>query len=162
MSESVDLLLTNGTVVTMDAGGNVFLDGAVAIRGRKPDEGIAMKLGSQAVYDIGGKGFTRFRAVVGLDDSSARSDINPKVRFYVFDTEPDRERLVRVAGNPPVPFAPWQYSPEGIANRLYEYALLRPPSGEEREIARKAARSTDGLEDLLWSIFLLPEFQYLR
>ena len=34
MSESVDLLLTNGTVVTMDAGGNVFLDGAVAIRGR--------------------------------------------------------------------------------------------------------------------------------
>src|SRR5437868_9013009 len=34
MSESVDLLLTNGTVVTMDTGGNVFLDGAVAIRGR--------------------------------------------------------------------------------------------------------------------------------
>ena len=34
MSESVDLLLTNGTVVTMDSGGNVFLDGAVAIRGR--------------------------------------------------------------------------------------------------------------------------------
>jgi predicted amidohydrolase YtcJ len=34
MSESIDLLLTNGTVVTMDTGGNVFLDGAVAIRGR--------------------------------------------------------------------------------------------------------------------------------
>jgi 5-methylthioadenosine/S-adenosylhomocysteine deaminase len=34
MSESVDLLLTNGTVVTMDTGGNVFLDGAVAIHGR--------------------------------------------------------------------------------------------------------------------------------
>ena len=34
MSESVDLLLTNGTVVTMDAGGNIFLDGAVAIRDR--------------------------------------------------------------------------------------------------------------------------------
>jgi 5-methylthioadenosine/S-adenosylhomocysteine deaminase len=34
MSEAVDVLLINGTVVTMDPGGNVFLDGAVAIRGR--------------------------------------------------------------------------------------------------------------------------------
>src|SRR6266545_4015455 len=34
MNEAVDLLLTNGTVVTMDSGGNVFMDGAVAIRGR--------------------------------------------------------------------------------------------------------------------------------
>ena len=32
MSESVDLLLTGGTVVTMDPGGNVFAQGAVAIR----------------------------------------------------------------------------------------------------------------------------------
>jgi 5-methylthioadenosine/S-adenosylhomocysteine deaminase len=35
MSESVDLLLTGGTVVTMDPGGNVFSQGAVAIRGRE-------------------------------------------------------------------------------------------------------------------------------
>src|SRR4051794_21311530 len=34
MSESVDLSLINGTVVTMDPGGNVFLNGAVAIHGR--------------------------------------------------------------------------------------------------------------------------------
>src|SRR5262245_55724949 len=34
MSESVDLLLTGGTVVTMDPGDNVFSQGAVAIRGR--------------------------------------------------------------------------------------------------------------------------------
>jgi 5-methylthioadenosine/S-adenosylhomocysteine deaminase len=35
MSESVDLLLTGGTVVTMDPGDNVFSSGAVAIRGRE-------------------------------------------------------------------------------------------------------------------------------
>ena len=35
MSELVDLLLVNGAVVTMDPGGNVFLDGAVAVRGRE-------------------------------------------------------------------------------------------------------------------------------
>ena len=33
--ETVDLLLTNGVVVTMDAAGNVFFDGAVAVRGRE-------------------------------------------------------------------------------------------------------------------------------
>jgi hypothetical protein len=34
MSESVDLLLANGAIVTMDSGDNVFLNGSVAIRGR--------------------------------------------------------------------------------------------------------------------------------
>src|SRR5439155_11369561 len=35
MSEPVDLLLMNGAVVTMDPGGNVYLDGAAAIRGKE-------------------------------------------------------------------------------------------------------------------------------
>src|SRR5262245_65115075 len=35
MSESVDLLLINGTVVTMDPRGNIYSDGGVAIRGRE-------------------------------------------------------------------------------------------------------------------------------
>ncbi len=34
MPESIDILLTGGTVVTMDAAGRVIYDGAVAIRGR--------------------------------------------------------------------------------------------------------------------------------
>lgn len=34
MTEPVDLILTNGAVVTMDASGAVFLPGAVAVRGR--------------------------------------------------------------------------------------------------------------------------------
>jgi 5-methylthioadenosine/S-adenosylhomocysteine deaminase len=35
MTEIVDVLLTNGTVVTMDPGGNIFPDGAVALRGNE-------------------------------------------------------------------------------------------------------------------------------
>lgn len=35
MREPIDLLLTGGAVVTMDPGGNVFADGAVAVRGRE-------------------------------------------------------------------------------------------------------------------------------
>jgi len=141
------------------------LDGAravLSIRGRKPAEGIVMKLDTQAVFETGGKGFTRFRAVAGVDQQSGRSDINPKVRFYVFDQEPDRQQLVRVSGDPPVPFAPWRYSPDQLVARLYEYALERAPSSKELGVARRMADSAAGLEDLLWSVFLLPEFQYIR
>ncbi|HEU5012125.1 MAG TPA: amidohydrolase [Roseiflexaceae bacterium] len=35
MSETIDVLLVNGTVVTMDSGGNIFPDGAVALRGNE-------------------------------------------------------------------------------------------------------------------------------
>ena len=35
MAEPIDLLLTNAAVVTMDPGGNLFFDGAVAVRGRE-------------------------------------------------------------------------------------------------------------------------------
>lgn len=35
MSETVDLLLSGGVVVTMDAGGTIYPDGAVALRGRE-------------------------------------------------------------------------------------------------------------------------------
>ncbi len=35
MSETIDVLLTNGAVVTMDPGGNIFPDGAVALRGNE-------------------------------------------------------------------------------------------------------------------------------
>ncbi len=34
MAEAVDLLLVGGIVVTMDPGGNIYVDGAVAVRGR--------------------------------------------------------------------------------------------------------------------------------
>jgi hypothetical protein len=134
----------------------------LAFKGREPMEGITMKVGSQAVYDIAGKGFTRFHAVAGVDERHATSDIQPKVRFFVFDEEPDRQRLVRVAGDPPMPFAPWRYAPDQLAARLFEYAMARAPSPKELAVARRMASSSDGLEDLLWSVFLLPEFQYVR
>ena len=50
----------------------------------------------------------------------------------------------------------------------FQYALLRDPLPKERETAarllagKQGHPSGDGLEDLLWSIFLLPEFQYVR
>ena len=48
------------------------------------------------VYDIAGRGFTRFRGMIGVEN--ARTDIgatlNPALRFFVFDAEPNRDRLL--------------------------------------------------------------------
>jgi hypothetical protein len=49
-----------------------------------------------------------------------------------------------------------------LVNRLYEQALGRLPSAAERSLALKLVGSPargEGLEDLLWSLVMLPEFQ---
>lgn len=53
---------------------------------------------------------------------------------------------------------------ELIAN-VFRETLSRRPTTEELTIARElvgAPRTVDGLSDLLWSVFMLPEFQLLR
>jgi hypothetical protein len=110
---------------------------------------------SERVYNLAGKGYTRFRAVALVDDRSKQSDINPRVRFFVFDQPPDPEQLVRA------PFAG-----QGAAlslPRLYRHVYGRDPNPAELRIAREfLAEGAEGLEDLLWSLFLSPEFQYLH
>jgi hypothetical protein len=129
-------------------------------RNEQPAPGLAQVLDSRVEYDIAGKGFTRFRAVVGTEMVSYRSDVLGKVRFFVFDEEPDMQQLIRVAGEPPVATVAWQ-SGDRLVTQLFEYALLREPSARERALAARLV-AEGGLEDLLWSVFLLPEFQYIR
>ena len=61
-----------------------------------------MPPGSRLAIPIEGLGFVRIRGSVALDDRSTADDIEGAVRFFVFGAEPDPERLVRVAGAPPV------------------------------------------------------------
>jgi hypothetical protein len=134
----------------------------------QPLDGFAMRPDSRAVFDFGGRSFARFRGTAGVDTASYRSDVLAKIRFFIFDEEPDMQQLVRVASDPPVPFAAWRYPADQLTARLFQYALLRDPLPKERQtaarlLAGKDGRiSSDGLEDLLWSVFLLPEFQYVR
>ena len=56
-------------------------------------------------------------------------------------------------------------SPDALVDWLYRAALARPPGRPELELARGtlgAAPSTEAVEDLLWSVLLLPEFQLIR
>jgi len=143
-------------------------DGTLQFRGDQARPALIAKIPSEHVFPLAGKGFTRFRATVGADQSVLRSDINPRVRFYVFAGKPDLEQLGRVVGDPPLPFIKQRWTAGGLVSRVYTHALGREPSAEERKAAlefgllRGSELSADGLEDLLWSVFLSPEFQYIR
>jgi len=126
---------------------------------------MVMAPGSSLVIPIDGLGYVRMRGRVVLDDRSTTDDIEGAVRFFIFGAEPDRERLVRVSGTPPVPAPPRFTNVDEAGRRLYLQLFARMPNSREARIVRtyfaggKASPAT--LEDLLWSLLLHPEFQYL-
>jgi hypothetical protein len=134
--------------------------------------GIRVDNPSIVAYDIAGRGFKRFRGVIGVEN--ARTDIgktlSPALRFYVFDVEPNRERLL-----PPIPGAPLPASPplttvDAAIGRVFGHLLGRPPRPAERLAAEAALRdpargdrpSPQGLADLLWAVLMTPEFQIIE
>ncbi len=136
----------------------------IRVKGEEAKEAVSASGPSELVYDISGKGFTRFRASVGLDESSLRYEIGGKARFFVFTAPPDPKQLVRVTGSTPVPRPPAKLDPGRLIQRLYQHAVSRDPSAMELKEGRQMLRESgaDGLEDLLWIAFLSPEFQFIR
>lgn len=56
-------------------------------------------------------------------------------------------------------------SPDDLVRWLYESAVCRAPNGAELSSARDtlgAAPSAQNVEDLLWAVLMLPEFQFVR
>lgn len=131
---------------------------------------LVMPVSSSTVIDLAGKGFTRLQGSVGVDESSLRSDVSPRVRFFVFAEKPDPRRMVKVSGSEPVPFETRKFAVDELIAEVYQRLLSRNPSSQEQAIARDFLRgpqqvskiSSDGLEDLLWSLCLLPEFQLIQ
>jgi len=128
-------------------------------------EAVSMPLGSRVVIPIARLGFVRMRGRVALDDRSTADDIEGSVRFFVFGAEPDRERLVRVSGTPPVPAPPPFAGVNEAGQRLYLQLFARKPNSQEARIVKKylagGKLAPAALEDLLWSLLLHPELQYL-
>jgi len=125
---------------------------------KEPAAGLAAAIPSTLVLDVP-RSARRFRARVGVDESSLASDINPRIRFFVYRAEPDPEELVPAEGEPPVPRA--SVAPKHLLARVYKHAFGREPSEAERKLL-PARLSPDDLEDTLWAIFLSPEFQFIR
>jgi hypothetical protein len=142
--------------------------GTVQVKGSTARPAILADLPSELTYDLKGKGFTRLKATVGVDEATTISEINPRVRFFLFKQAPDKKQLTAATGTTPVPYEVG-LAPEKLVERLFVQAMGRAPSREERTIAmdllageggtKKA--SPQGLEDLIWSLLLSPEFQYI-
>ena len=131
--------------------------------------GVRVKTPSRVVYDISGLGYTKLRGLAGIENKDAGSDINPTLRFFVFETEPNMERLTPVLPEEPVAADKIQKSPAKVVDRLFWYALDRAPTAAEKQAAlaaianedKKGRTSADGLADLLWAILMKPEFQLI-
>ncbi len=119
--------------------------------------GLIQQVGSLAMFPIAGLGLTRLRGSVGVDDGARSSDINPNVRFFVFTSKPDRERLLKVFGDPPVALPATSRDQSVLVNRLFWEAFSRGPNEKELVVAKKLQ-----LEDLIWSVVMHPEFQYVQ
>lgn len=125
---------------------------------------VATKLGTRLVFEVP-NGFDKLTATVWVSDASKASDINAQVRFFVFGSEPDRQRLVRLGpGSPAAAPAALRSADEAIT-RFWRQILSRDPKPEERAEALKLFSSgrlaREGVEDLLWSLLMHPEFQYI-
>ena len=133
-------------------------------------DGVRVKNPSVLVYDLEGKDVARLRGTVGLENpkSDIGSTLNPQVRFFVFDSAPNMERLVPPAPGTPLPPGPRLTIAAEAIDRVFWYALGRAPSAEERRVAEDALRrpldtrpSPEGLADLLWAVTMKPEFQFI-
>lgn len=132
-------------------------------------DGVRVKAPSMLVYDIAGKGFTRFYGIVGVENKIITSDLAPKIRFMIFDQKPDMERLTPVMTGSPIPPPPALKTSKDVVDRVFHYALGRAPSSKERDAAQSALFdpahpdqvSAEGLADLLWAVLMKPEFQLI-
>ncbi|HTB14633.1 MAG TPA: DUF1549 domain-containing protein [Bryobacteraceae bacterium] len=128
---------------------------------------ILAPVGSLILYPIEGLGLKHLTGAVGIDDGARTSDINPNVRFFVFTEKPDLERLLRVSGDPPTALPKPTRDPKVLIDQLFWEALSRKPNPREAAVATKLLVkdgnvTQGGLEDLIWSLIMHPEFQYVQ
>jgi hypothetical protein len=79
------------------------------------------------------------------------------------------ERLLPPAAGTPLPPPPELHSVEEVIDRVFGHALGRLPSAAERRTAEATLRDPSGgvrpfapgLADLLWAVFMKPEFQLI-
>ncbi len=125
---------------------------------------VRMKLGTRQVFDLP-PGYDSLKATVWVSDASKASDINTAVRFFVFGAEPDKNLLVRLGPGAPAAAPPKLSGVDDTITRLWRQILSREPKDEERAAARRlfpqGQLGREGVEDLLWSLLMHPEFQYI-
>lgn len=139
------------------------------LRGSPEPGAVRVKTPSRLVYDISGRQFTRLQGKFGLENREITSDLNPRIRFFIFTVEPNMERLTPVSPATPLPSGPVLKTANDVIDRVFGYALGRPATEKERSAATQALTdpsrpgkpSPEGLADLLWAVMTKPEFQLI-
>jgi hypothetical protein len=145
--------------------------GLRAAAGAATPDRVPVKNSSRLVYDISGKGFSRFRGSFDVDNARADigSTLNPAIRFFIFDTEPNMNRLLPPAAGMPLPGPAPVTTIGAVVDHVFWSALGRPPSASERQVAeaaiadrtRPGKAAADAVADLLWAVLMKPEFQLI-
>ena len=133
-------------------------------------DALRVKFPSELVYDISGRGFVRFEGIPFFEHKPLIQGEGVTGRFFVFDQKPSLDRLAPPTPETPVAPLPVLKTSAEAVNRVYWYLLGRAPSPAERQVAMTALRdpahphnpSAPGLADLLWSVMMSPEFQFIR
>ncbi len=133
----------------------------------KHEGSLVTPVGSLILYPIEGLGLKRLTGAVGIDDDARTSEINPNVRFFVFTEKPDLERLLKVSGDPPTTLPKPSRDAKVLIDQLFWEALSRKANPREAAVATKLVVkdgkvTQGGLEDLIWSLIMHPEFQYVQ
>ena len=134
------------------------------VAGQSEKQAMAGEFSKPIVFPIDGLGYTRLRGRVGVDDSGSASDVGSSVRFFIFAEQPDWHQMVAVTGEPPIPLPKPAASPGELIDRLFLQTLARAPDDSEKQVAQKILGSgrVSGVEDLIWSLLLHPEMQFLN
>jgi len=133
-------------------------------------DAVRVKFPSELIYDISGRGFTTFEGIPFFEDKPLIQGEGVSGRFFVFNQEPSLDRLAPPSSDTPVPALPALRTAGEAVDRVYGYLLDRAPSPAERQVGLAALRdganpgrpSATGLADLLWSVLMSPEFQFIR
>ena len=100
------------------------VDGS-GLRGPAANGRVPVKNPSRLVYDVSGKGFTRFRGSFDVENPRADigSTLNPSLRFFVFDAEPTMNRLLPPASGMPLPGPAPVTTVRGVVDHVFWSAL---------------------------------------
>ncbi len=132
-------------------------------------DAVRVKLSSVLEYDLSGKHFTHLHGAPGFEQMPLALGESARARFFIFDHQPDMDRLVPPHPGTPLPPGPVLKSTKDVEDRVFRYALGRLPSAAERRICDAVLQnspgsnvpSPDGLADLLWAVLIKPEFQLI-
>jgi hypothetical protein len=133
-------------------------------------DAIRVKFPSVLEYDISNRGFTKFEGIPTFENTTLAQGEGVTGRFFIFDQQPGMDRLAPPAPETPLPPDPPVKNTTEAVDRVYWYLLGRAPSLAERQMAMTALRDpahpdrpgAAALADLLWSVMMSPEFQFIR